>query len=309
MTEQSVGSGGFKMTIGSSGRRPAVIAAAAAVGFEGSRFECRDRRPDTEVTSIEGQQLHGMVGTTLAAAPVIPLQRVNKWLANGSQEPAAGAEWQADERQPTTAAPELTLEEQAVREVLEDAARFKGEMTTAGRQPTAAIPLLLQNRVPGFDKAKSDEELYKLDVAMRPSESTLHDYERTPIDVFGEAMLRGMGWKEGEAIGGVNKGLAAPVMFVPRPMGLGLGANEQDAIKRKEDARKPQKYLKPGESREPEKAMVAPTGPDGRVRHVLGIDESLVAKEVLGTLAGNIFAFEWTTGSEWTLISDSPLLS
>lgn len=32
-------------------------------------------------------------------------------------------------------------------------------------------------------------------------ESTLEDYEKIPINDFGMAMLRGMGWKEGSGIG------------------------------------------------------------------------------------------------------------
>ena len=34
----------------------------------------------------------------------------------------------------------------------------------------------------------------------------LAGYEETPVELFGEAMLRGMGWNKGEAIGGKNKG-------------------------------------------------------------------------------------------------------
>ena len=37
-------------------------------------------------------------------------------------------------------------------------------------------------------------------------QSTLDDYEAMPIEIFGEAVLRGMGWKKGEAIGKTNKG-------------------------------------------------------------------------------------------------------
>ena len=37
-------------------------------------------------------------------------------------------------------------------------------------------------------------------------QSTLEDYDAMPVGDFGAAMLRGMGWKKGEAIGGVNKG-------------------------------------------------------------------------------------------------------
>jgi hypothetical protein len=38
---------------------------------------------------------------------------------------------------------------------------------------------------------------------------TLDDYERIPIEQFGLAMLRGMGWKKGEGIGLTNKRLTS----------------------------------------------------------------------------------------------------
>ena len=38
-------------------------------------------------------------------------------------------------------------------------------------------------------------------------QSTTEDYDEMPIAEFGKAMLRGMGWKEGTAIGKSNKGL------------------------------------------------------------------------------------------------------
>ena len=37
-------------------------------------------------------------------------------------------------------------------------------------------------------------------------QSTMEDYEDMPVTSYGAAMLRGMGWKKGEAIGGTNKG-------------------------------------------------------------------------------------------------------
>jgi hypothetical protein len=33
------------------------------------------------------------------------------------------------------------------------------------------------------------------------AQASLEDYERVPIEAFGAALLRGMGWKEGEALG------------------------------------------------------------------------------------------------------------
>jgi len=38
----------------------------------------------------------------------------------------------------------------------------------------------------------------KIDTELRPEESSLEDYEQVPIEQFGLALLRGMGWKEGE---------------------------------------------------------------------------------------------------------------
>ncbi|KAK9376272.1 DExH-box splicing factor binding site-domain-containing protein [Lipomyces chichibuensis] len=47
----------------------------------------------------------------------------------------------------------------------------------------------------------SEEDAYKLDIVTRPDEPTLQDYEAVPVEEFGFALLRGMGWKEGEGIG------------------------------------------------------------------------------------------------------------
>ena len=54
-----------------------------------------------------------------------------------------------------------------------------------------SIPLLLQNQVPeGFE-----EEEGPLKVDIRPESSKLEDYDAVPIEQFGLAMLRGMGFK------------------------------------------------------------------------------------------------------------------
>ena len=52
-------------------------------------------------------------------------------------------------------------------------------------------------------------------------------------------MLRGMGWKKGEAIGGTNKGLTVPIEFIPRSQGLGLGAERRHEDDGKKCRRKP----------------------------------------------------------------------
>lgn len=64
-----------------------------------------------------------------------------------------------------------------------------------------AIPLIMQNKVP-----EGYETNGKLKVTLRPEVSTLDDYKTVPINKYGLALLRGMDWKEGDAIGSSIKG-------------------------------------------------------------------------------------------------------
>jgi G patch domain/KOW motif-containing protein len=61
-----------------------------------------------------------------------------------------------------------------------------------------------------------------LDLSDLPDEEA--DYEAVPVQAFGKALLRGLGWKEGQPIGKNVKNIVAPVITAPRPKGLGLGA-------------------------------------------------------------------------------------
>ncbi|CAG5087986.1 Similar to Gpkow: G-patch domain and KOW motifs-containing protein (Mus musculus) [Cotesia congregata] len=56
-------------------------------------------------------------------------------------------------------------------------------------------------------------------------ESTLDDYERIPIDQFGMAMLRGMGWHPDRGIGKKPQ-LVTTEVPLSRPRGMGLGADK-----------------------------------------------------------------------------------
>lgn len=64
----------------------------------------------------------------------------------------------------------------------------------------------------------SETDAYKRAMAMAPNVSTLEDYERVPVEDFGAALLRGMGWK-GEKRGEVRD-------VKRRQNLLGLGAKE-----------------------------------------------------------------------------------
>ena len=117
---------------------------------------------------------------------------------------------------------ELSLLDQAARELLEQAAKENkdwNERSEDGKPRLDAIPSILANGGSAGGQNDGDDDGPKADV------STMEDYENVPIEQFGMAMLRGMGFKEGEGIGGFKKEVVP--IFDPqvRPKGLGLGAS------------------------------------------------------------------------------------
>lgn len=102
-----------------------------------------------------------------------------------------------------------------------EAQEKKKKKGSDGSEPVVpSAPILKQNVVPGMDELNDVNEKYRLDVSMRPDELDVHSsaYEMVPIEDFGAALLRGMGWK-----GSVDKDdkSAEPK---PRHKLLGLGA-------------------------------------------------------------------------------------
>ncbi|GAB7359370.1 hypothetical protein MBLNU230_g6021t1 [Neophaeotheca triangularis] len=79
--------------------------------------------------------------------------------------------------------------------------------------------------------AVSEEQAFQHDYEDAPDMASLADYERVPVEDFGAALLRGMGWKDGEGIGS-NRGKKAVVTKRPekRPALLGIGAKEEAAV-------------------------------------------------------------------------------
>ncbi|CDS13485.1 hypothetical protein LRAMOSA05661 [Lichtheimia ramosa] len=89
--------------------------------------------------------------------------------------------------------------------------------------------------------AKDETEAFREDVKTRPDEATMEDYERVPVEQFGAALLRGLGWKEGEGIGRNRKNMPLPKPFEPakqREALLGLGATPEDASNGKKKDRR-----------------------------------------------------------------------
>ncbi|KAF9453952.1 hypothetical protein P691DRAFT_798886 [Macrolepiota fuliginosa MF-IS2] len=94
----------------------------------------------------------------------------------------------------------------------------------------------------------SEGDAYKQDVEELPDVASLDDYARVPVEQFGAAMLRGMGWKEGTAASKNGKGPAQPYLPAARPALLGIGAKELEAFddgsnKKKGPFRPERKYV------------------------------------------------------------------
>ncbi|XP_051499937.1 LOW QUALITY PROTEIN: G-patch domain and KOW motifs-containing protein [Apus apus] len=100
-----------------------------------------------------------------------------------------------------------SVEAQAVQELLQEV-RQSQEQGDHG--PPISIPLRLQEK----------------DVIPQAQPGP-QDYEAVPVEAFGLAMLRGMGWKQGEGIGRTFKQVVKPLETKLRPRGLGLGADPQ----------------------------------------------------------------------------------
>lgn len=98
---------------------------------------------------------------------------------------------------------ESILDEQAAKEIIEDLKSIEEK----DKLSDLTLPLIKGQNLNGAE------------------ESLLQDYENVPIEEFGTAMLRGMGWKSGEGIG-KNPKLVTTIVHEVRPAGMGLGADK-----------------------------------------------------------------------------------
>ncbi|XP_056130592.1 G-patch domain and KOW motifs-containing protein [Lampris incognitus] len=222
------------------------------------------------LTGIDGKELQSTKPTEKKKELIIPLIQKNRWC----RPAGTGQATQEHEARTEQATPELnSVESQAVRELIEESKR-QSEMWENGSQPDQdlSIPLLMQNHVPqGFEDGE------KIQVDLRPESSTEADYESIPVEAYGLAMLKGMGWKEGEGIGRTFKQNIKPIEHQLRPKGLGLGA-DRSAIRDLEPSRR-RRPPKPGEEQEKEEALVL--GPGGCV-----LVESGAHKDLYGKIEG-----------------------
>ncbi|XP_064778642.1 G-patch domain and KOW motifs-containing protein-like [Oncorhynchus masou masou] len=244
--------------------------------FKSSRDEDIDADERDYLTGVDGKELLSTKPVEKPKELIIPLIQRNRWCSR--QENKAGlVQGQGDggrvkaKTQPPSQEQD-SVESQAVKEIIEESQRQLDQWKNGDQaDPNLTIPLLMQNQAPqGFE----DGDHIKVD--LRPESSTEADYDSVPVEAYGLAMLKGMGWKAGEGIGRTFKQDVKPIEHQLRPKGLGLGA-DRSSIRDLEPSG-PRRPPKPGDERKEETLVLGPGG------HVLV--ESGAHKDLYGKIEG-----------------------
>uniref|UniRef100_A0A8C1PS91 G-patch domain and KOW motifs-containing protein n=1 Tax=Cyprinus carpio TaxID=7962 RepID=A0A8C1PS91_CYPCA len=231
------------------GKKPGPI----SFGFSKTLSKVKSGKAEERdyLVEVEGKELKGTKPVEKPKELVIPLIHKNRCGDPSQQE-------------------QDTVESQAVKELIEESQKHQERWKNGPQMdPNFAIPLLMQNQAPqGFEDGD------KVNVDLRPESSTDADYDRVPVEAYGLAMLKGMGWKQGEGIGHTFKQDVKPIEHQLRPKGLGLGA-DRSAIRDLEPG-VPKRPPKPGEEKKEEEALVL--GPGGYVQVLAGAHKDLYGK-------------------------------
>ncbi|CZR67419.1 related to microfibril-associated protein [Phialocephala subalpina] len=127
---------------------------------------------------------------------------------NGESEHRENGDVNGEASQKAEVEKPKTADEEALAALLgQDKARKRPDLVIGPANPDFAPP-----------PPMSETDAYRHAISQAPDPSTLEDYERVPVEEFGAALLRGMGWK-GESHGKVKD-------VKRRQNLLGLGAKE-----------------------------------------------------------------------------------
>ncbi|KAK0544230.1 DNA primase large subunit Spp2 [Tilletia horrida] len=113
----------------------------------------------------------------------------------------------------------LTADDAARKALLEELRANKADSGTSGtNDPHSNLVISM-----------TEEEALRMDLDSRPEAPGAAAYEAVPVEAFGAAMLRGMGWKEGMGAGRKRNGPQHAPEVSKRAALLGLGAKERPA--------------------------------------------------------------------------------
>ena len=120
---------------------------------------------------------------------------------------------------------EKTVEELALEALTSGKASRKSNIVLPLVDDTAdkdSTPLVSRGATSGV----SEDVAFRTDISSRPDSASLADYAAVPVEEFGAALLRGMGWKEGDVVGKRKDTISKPRVVERRPALLGIGAKE-----------------------------------------------------------------------------------
>ena len=241
---------------GSSSRKPQLAAGASSV-LDQQRSEegIRNRAADGSASVLAGdgsesfESLSAIASASASpsAVPlVIPLKQSQSWrdralsTATSATTPApsttpAASSTSAHGEGPstatinaTTSSPPLPLQQQAEQQLIASATPTNSSATAtlpAELYTTLSIPLHQQ---PTAHRSSQPLNPAPLPAAATAAAVTAADEPRyvIPLEEYGVALLRGMGWKgPGDAVGGANKADVQPVLMKRREERMGLGAD------------------------------------------------------------------------------------
>ncbi|KAB2100811.1 hypothetical protein AG0111_0g11095 [Alternaria gaisen] len=251
-------SGGFKMSLGALKTKPGLKSSPTQKDTKKTKLLLGDDEPDDsntqqEITgwdAAEGGALDANEKKEKEGPRIIPALPNRDWRAEARRKHLAKAPHQQSQTE-TKTVDESKMEEPKVQygltiikkdESQENGAAEAGapepmemkqdNLTEEQRLEKKALDALISGKSTDNDlviPVQTEEDAFLNDVHNAPDAPTLEAYEATPIEGFGAALLRGMGWKDGEEIG--KNGVAAkPKEIKRRPALLGIGAKEEAAI-------------------------------------------------------------------------------
>lgn len=122
-----------------------------------------------------------------------------------------------------------TLQTESIKRTAKTADEEAIEALLEGKKKSDLILPAIVNGEDGdgrFVGSLNEDDAFKLDIASRPDSASMDDYVAVPIEEFGAALLRGMGWKEGDVVGKRKNQVSLPRVVERRPALLGIGAKE-----------------------------------------------------------------------------------
>ncbi|PYI34852.1 hypothetical protein BP00DRAFT_26088 [Aspergillus indologenus CBS 114.80] len=177
------------------------------------------RRGEIAGATVETEGPSMAYGLSFAAAAKEPDQDGDRDMED------VGPHKAADEEKTRTP---MTQDEIALQALIRES---KGETAEGGRSDLV-IEAAAAAAPDGGGGEFGETSSFRADIASRPESATLDQYNAIPVEEFGAALLRGMGWKDGQAVGKGKYGGASAAQGnkarVPerRPGFLGIGAKD-----------------------------------------------------------------------------------